>query len=231
MTKATWGRKWLGFFFNLHFIVQYEVSQNRKLGLEPGGRNGSRGLCGVLLTGSLSMDCLTCFFIQPGSNAQGWHYAQWAEPSHINQENDPGLCMGQSERNRLLFFFNWGFPFLDVWLYLLSVTVKKKFTCFINPKHSQSLREIRTGTKAGQEPVSRNLSGDHGGMLFKGSFFMAFSACFLNYQNHVPKGGIAHTGSDSYTAVINEDNDPQTCLQVSLLEAFSQSRFPLLRWL
>lgn len=35
---------------------------------------------------------------------------------------------------------------------------------------------------------------------------MAPSACFLNYQNHLPKRGIARSGPDSSPAVINEDN-------------------------
>lgn len=108
MTKATRGGKWLGFiFFSLHFIVQYEVSQNRKLGLEPGGRNGSRDLCGVLFTGSFPWLAWLAFLYNEAQMPRvGTAHSGLSPPtSMVNQENAPDLCMGQSERNSFFCLF------------------------------------------------------------------------------------------------------------------------------
>ena len=45
-------------------------------------------------------------------------------------------------------------------------------------------------------------------------------------QDHLPRDSTAHSEMGPPTSLINQENVPQACSQVNLLEAFSQRRFP-----
>ena len=56
---------------------------------------------------------------------------------------------------------------------------REGFVWLMLPHHSSSLKEVRTGTQAGQEPKGRSWCRGHGGALLTGFLIMACSACFL----------------------------------------------------
>ena len=56
---------------------------------------------------------------------------------------------------------------------------KKGFIWLTFANCSSSLKDVRTGTKAGQEPGGRNWNRGHGGVQLTGLHPMACSACFL----------------------------------------------------
>ena len=80
MTEINLGRK---AFLLAH--LSYSPSWGRS-GQGPGGRNWSRGHGGVLPTRLPLLTSSVCFLIPP---AQGWHYSQWAGPSHIDNQKMP----------------------------------------------------------------------------------------------------------------------------------------------
>lgn len=69
-----------------------------------------------------------------------------------------------------------------------------------------------------------------GGTLFTGFFPLACSACFIIQPGTTgPRSGTTHSELGSPTSIINQDNTSDYP-QVSLMEAISQLRFPLSRY-
>ena len=80
--------------------------------------------------------------------------------------------------------------------------------------HNLPLRDIRAETEAETKEEWLALQG-----LLR----------LLSYtQDHLLRSGTTHSELGPPISIINQENVPQTCLQTSLTETFSQWRFPLL---
>lgn len=69
-----------------------------------------------------------------------------------------------------------------------------------------------------------DLSRDHGGTLLTD----LFPLICLATQDHLPRDRTTHSGLDPHTSVINQENAPQICPHVHLMEAILQLMSPLL---
>lgn len=67
--------------------------------------------------------------------------------------------------------------------------------------------------KVRAEIESRNLSREHEGRLFTGMLFMTCSTCFLI---NLPRDDTSHSGVDTFTSIINQENASQTYPSASL---------------
>lgn len=56
---------------------------------------------------------------------------------------------------------------------------------------------------------------------YRGTLTMACSTCL-----YIPEVGTTLNGVSRPTSVINQENAPQTCVQVTMVETTSQLRFP-----
>lgn len=95
------------------------------------------------------------------------------------------------------------------------------FIWLAHPDHSPSLREAKTGTQVGQDPREARAKTEIPAQGWHCSWVAS------------PRGGTAHSGLGLPTSVIDLDSVPQTCIRASLMEVFSQLKFPFLRqpWL
>lgn len=67
-------------------------------------------------------------------------------------------------------------------------------------------------------------------MLLAGLFLLACSAWFLIQMGHSTQGGTLFHELGPLTSSINEENIPEMCPQVNLMDEFSQLRIPLPRY-
>ena len=72
-----------------------------------------------------------------------------------------------------------------------------------------------------QEPGGRDWSREHARTLLTGLASVAYLACFLTTHNHLYRGGIAHSGLESFTSIINQENVPQRLAYYSLFPDMS----------
>jgi len=87
--------------------------------------------------------------------------------------------------------------------------------------------------KLGQELKNRNLEAKtKAGTIEEGCCCVSHGFfSLLSYTNQdLPRNGAPHSGLDSVTSVINQENASQTCPQANQMGTFSQLRFPCLRW-
>lgn len=56
---------------------------------------------------------------------------------------------------------------------------------------------------------------------------VTYSACFLTLSRTILQSGVAHSGLGPLTLIISQEHALQTCLQVNLMETFSQLIFLL----
>jgi hypothetical protein len=90
--------------------------------------------------------------------------------------------------------------------------------------YTQFTIEESHGRNPRQEPDGKNWSRSHEGALSIDFFFWLAQLPFLIAQAHLPRDDINHGGLQ---AIIHQENDPQTQVQVNLIEANSQLRLLL----
>ena len=94
---------------------------------------------------------------------------------------------------------------------------RKGLIWFPYPVSGISLREVRAGTEARREQTAASyLPTIH-------------SLCLFRNHAHLLRGGTAHSGLCPSTSTINQENGPQICPPVNLMDTFSQLRvlFPV----
>jgi hypothetical protein len=100
---------------------------------------------------------------------------------------------------------------------------RKGFIRLMPPHHSSSSEEVRTGIQAGQEPRAT-----------KGCCLLAAPPgllSLLSYRNqdHQLRDGSTHSGlGPPPHQLLSKKMVPEACLQLDLMEAFSQLKLPLL---